>query len=74
MPVDLADLSDEHDEPVRHRLSIAGIGASGEGDLSERIEDLPVERFSHVPCMRHRWHVGRRVSWLQVIRKVSRLK
>jgi hypothetical protein len=37
---ELADISAEHDEPVRRRLSIAGIGASGKGDLSERIEDL----------------------------------
>ncbi|MEU7885395.1 hypothetical protein AB0B54_07825 [Microbispora bryophytorum] len=34
-------------EPVRRRrLSIAGIGASGEGDLSERVEDLLAERFN----------------------------
>ncbi|MBX6168656.1 MAG: hypothetical protein IRY84_13600 [Thermobispora bispora] len=34
-------------EPVRRRrLSIAGIGASGEGDLSERVEDLLTERFN----------------------------
>ncbi|MEU4542226.1 hypothetical protein [Nonomuraea dietziae] len=30
----------------RRRLSIAGIGASGEGDLSERVEDLLTERFN----------------------------
>ncbi|MDR8407251.1 hypothetical protein MTP10_00675 [Nonomuraea sp. 3-1Str] len=43
---ELADVSDERDEPVRRRLSIAGIGASGEGDLSERVEDLLAERFN----------------------------
>jgi hypothetical protein len=43
---ELADVSHEHDEPVRRRLSIAGIGASGEGDLSERVEDLLAERFN----------------------------
>ncbi|WP_214325307.1 hypothetical protein [Nonomuraea sediminis] len=37
----------ETNEPVRRRrLSIAGIGASGEGDLSERVEDLLAERFN----------------------------
>ncbi|WP_433439422.1 hypothetical protein [Nonomuraea sp. CA-141351] len=43
---ELANLSDEQDKPVRRRLSIAGIGASGEGDLSERVEDLLAERFN----------------------------
>ena len=43
---ELADVSDEHDEPAHRRLSIAGIGASGEGDLSERVEDLLAERFN----------------------------
>ncbi|AWS40352.1 hypothetical protein [Streptosporangium sp. 'caverna'] len=38
---------DQPDEPVqRRRLSIAGIGASGQGDLSERVEDLLAERFN----------------------------
>ena len=38
---------DQPDEPGRRRrLSIAGIGASGEGDLSERVEDLLAERFN----------------------------
>ncbi|MEV3977439.1 hypothetical protein [Nonomuraea sp. NPDC049758] len=41
-----ADMSGEDDKPVRRRLSIAGIGASGEGNLSERVEDLPAERFN----------------------------
>ncbi|MFF0308380.1 hypothetical protein ACFYSC_13170 [Streptosporangium sp. NPDC004379] len=36
----------EPPEPVRRRLSIAGIGSSGEGDLSERVEDLLMERFN----------------------------
>ncbi|GGL23713.1 hypothetical protein [Planomonospora parontospora] len=40
-------VGEEIDEPVRRRrLSIAGIGASGEGDLSERVEDLLAERFN----------------------------
>jgi hypothetical protein len=45
---ELAETVDEEiDEPVRRRrLSIAGIGASGEGDLSERVEDLLAERFN----------------------------
>jgi hypothetical protein len=45
---ELAEATDEQpDEPVRRRrLSIAGIGASGEGDLSERVEDLLAERFN----------------------------
>lgn len=45
---ELAETVDEQiDEPVRRRrLSIAGIGASGEGDLSERVEDLLAERFN----------------------------
>ncbi|GAA3126460.1 hypothetical protein GCM10020001_054540 [Nonomuraea salmonea] len=45
---ELAEAADEEpSEPVRHRrLSIAGIGASGEGDLSERVEDLLAERFN----------------------------
>ncbi|MEV0593056.1 hypothetical protein [Nonomuraea cavernae] len=43
---ELADIAEENDEPVRRRLSIAGIGASGEGDLSERVEDLLAERFN----------------------------
>ncbi|MBG0813810.1 hypothetical protein [Planomonospora sp. ID82291] len=45
---ELAEIVDEEiDEPVgRRRLSIAGIGASGEGDLSERVEDLLAERFN----------------------------
>jgi hypothetical protein len=45
---ELAEVTDEQpNEPVRRRwLSIAGIGASGEGDLSERVEDLPAERFN----------------------------
>ncbi|WP_084957359.1 hypothetical protein [Thermoactinospora rubra] len=30
----------------RRRLSIAGIGASRKGDLSERVEELPAERFN----------------------------
>ncbi|WP_440070474.1 hypothetical protein [Streptosporangium sp. OZ121] len=38
---------DQPNEPGRRRrLSIAGIGASGEGDLSERVEDLLAERFN----------------------------
>jgi len=41
------DQPDQPDEPGRRRrLSIAGIGASGEGDLSERVEDLLAERFN----------------------------
>lgn len=45
---ELAETADEEPvEPVRRRrLSIAGIGASGEGDLSERVEDLLAERFN----------------------------
>ncbi|RSN14308.1 hypothetical protein DMB42_07185 [Nonomuraea sp. WAC 01424] len=43
---ELADVSGEDDKPVRRRLSIAGIGASGEGNLSERVEDLLAERFN----------------------------
>ncbi|GII03003.1 hypothetical protein [Planobispora takensis] len=45
---ELAETVDEEiDEPVRRRrLSIAGIGASGEGDLSERVENLLAERFN----------------------------
>ncbi|GAA3521984.1 hypothetical protein GCM10023075_82970 [Streptosporangium album] len=45
---ELAETADEElSEPVRRRrLSIAGIGASGEGDLSERVEDLLAERFN----------------------------
>ncbi|MFI6882776.1 hypothetical protein [Streptosporangium canum] len=45
---ELAEAADEEaSEPVRRRrLSIAGIGASGEGDLSERVEDLLAERFN----------------------------
>ncbi|MFF3443411.1 hypothetical protein [Streptosporangium sp. NPDC002721] len=45
---ELAETVDEEtDGPVRRRrLSIAGIGASGEGDLSERVEDLLAERFN----------------------------
>ncbi|MER5645487.1 hypothetical protein [Streptosporangium sp. NPDC002524] len=44
---ELAETVDEEtDEPVRRRLSIAGIGASGERDLSERVEDLLAERFN----------------------------
>ncbi|MEU8268545.1 hypothetical protein AB0B89_15415 [Sphaerisporangium sp. NPDC049002] len=45
---DLAEVAEEESsEPVRRRrLSIAGIGASGEGDLSERVEDLLAERFN----------------------------
>ncbi|WP_084008181.1 hypothetical protein [Planomonospora sphaerica] len=45
---ELAETVDEEiGEPVRRRrLSIAGIGASGEGDLSERVEDLLAERFN----------------------------
>ncbi|MEU4404136.1 hypothetical protein AB0F88_06390 [Streptosporangium sp. NPDC023963] len=45
---ELAETVDEEtDEPARRRrLSIAGIGASGEGDLSERVEDLLAERFN----------------------------
>lgn len=43
---ELADAPGEPDEPVRRRLSIAGIGSSGEGDLSERVEDLLAERFN----------------------------
>lgn len=45
---ELAEATDKQpDEPVRRRrLSIAGIGASGEGDLSERVEDLLAERFN----------------------------
>ncbi|WP_406319013.1 hypothetical protein OHA77_16930 [Streptosporangium sp. NBC_01639] len=45
---ELAETTDEElSEPVRRRrLSIAGIGASGEGDLSERVEDLLAERFN----------------------------
>ncbi|YCK41921.1 hypothetical protein ACNF49_50135 [Actinomadura sp. ATCC 39365] len=43
---ELADMSGEDDTPVRRRLSIAGIGASGEGNLSERVEDLLAERFN----------------------------
>ncbi|MEV4103583.1 hypothetical protein AB0J42_25280 [Nonomuraea sp. NPDC049649] len=40
------ELAEAADEPVRRRrLSIAGIGASGEGDLSERVEDLLAERL-----------------------------
>jgi hypothetical protein len=35
-----------HDGPVRRRLSISGIGASGDGHLSERVEDLLAERFN----------------------------
>ncbi|MFD0732128.1 hypothetical protein [Planotetraspora mira] len=44
----LAEVAEEQpSEPVRRRrLSIAGIGASGEGDLSERVEDLLAERFN----------------------------
>ncbi|GGQ04998.1 hypothetical protein GCM10010140_38970 [Streptosporangium pseudovulgare] len=44
---ELAESADEElPEPVRRRLSIAGIGASGEGDLSEQVEDLLAERFN----------------------------
>jgi len=45
---ELAEAANEGlSEPVRRRrLSIAGIGASGEGDLSERVEDLLAERFN----------------------------
>jgi hypothetical protein len=45
---ELAETVDEEtDGPARRRrLSIAGIGASGEGDLSERVEDLLAERFN----------------------------
>ncbi|WP_204018223.1 hypothetical protein [Sphaerimonospora thailandensis] len=45
---ELADAAEEGGpEPVRRRrLSIAGIGASGQGDLSERVEDLLAERFN----------------------------
>ncbi|MFC6578264.1 hypothetical protein [Planomonospora parontospora] len=44
---ELAEAAEATSEPVRHRrLSIAGIGASGEGDLSERVEDLLTERFN----------------------------
>ncbi|MFC4530192.1 hypothetical protein [Sphaerisporangium dianthi] len=44
---DLAEVAEEPSEPARRRrLSIAGIGASGEGDLSERVEDLLAERFN----------------------------
>lgn len=45
---ELAEAADEERSgPVRRRrLSIAGIGASGEGDLSERVEDLLAERFN----------------------------
>lgn len=40
-------VEEEANEPVRRRrLPIAGIGASGEGDLSERVEDLLAERFN----------------------------
>ncbi|MFI7464141.1 hypothetical protein [Nonomuraea sp. NPDC049646] len=42
----LADMPGEDGKPVRRRLSIAGIGASGGGTLSERVEDLLAERFN----------------------------
>ncbi|MFI0422352.1 hypothetical protein ACH34R_29000 [Spongiactinospora sp. 9N601] len=44
---ELAEAVKEPDRPVRRRLSIAGIGASGQGDLSERVEDLLAERFNY---------------------------
>jgi hypothetical protein len=41
------ELAEELPDPARRRrLSIAGIGASGVGDLSERVEDLLAERFN----------------------------
>ncbi|MGW2215712.1 hypothetical protein ACWCSD_12055 [Nonomuraea sp. NPDC001684] len=43
---ELADMPGEDDKPVRRRLTIAGIGASGEGHLSEHVEDLMVEWFN----------------------------
>ncbi|MFI7055040.1 hypothetical protein ACIBLB_23535 [Streptosporangium canum] len=45
---ELAEAADEEpSKPVRRRrLSIAGIGASGAGDLSERVEGLLAERFN----------------------------
>ncbi|GII82728.1 hypothetical protein Ssi03_07180 [Sphaerisporangium siamense] len=45
-PEPAAAVERHRSEPVRRRrLSITGIGASGEGDLSERVEDLLAERF-----------------------------
>lgn len=32
--------------PVRRRLAFTGIGASGDGHLAERVEDLLAERFN----------------------------
>ncbi|MEV6982470.1 hypothetical protein AB0M95_14580 [Sphaerisporangium sp. NPDC051017] len=40
-------VDEERSQPLRRRrLSIAGIGASGEGNLSEQVEDLLAERFN----------------------------
>ncbi|WP_062431260.1 hypothetical protein [Herbidospora daliensis] len=45
---ELADPATEDpvaESPQRH-LTIAGIGASGESDISERIEEITAERFN----------------------------